>query len=83
MESFIDFYKADMPNIEGLDAELDMLETRWLKKARELRELGSKHTVPKRIADTLLYSLDKDFHPNITTILYTHTSHLSSHNMYV
>ena len=36
---------------------------------RELRESGSKHTVPKRIAGTPLYS-GTDFYPNLTTILY-------------
>jgi hypothetical protein len=34
LKNFIDFYKADLSNIEGLDAELDMWETRWVKTQR-------------------------------------------------
>ena len=63
LKNFIDFYKADLPNIEGLDAELDMWETWWVKESRELTQ-----TLPKRIFDTLLSS-DEDFYPNINTIL--------------
>jgi hypothetical protein len=55
LKNFIDFYKADLPNIEGLDGELDMWETRWVKESRELTQ-----TLPKRISDTLLSS-DEDF----------------------
>jgi hypothetical protein len=63
LKNFIDFYNADLPNIEGLDAELDMWETRRVKESRELTQ-----TLPKRISDTLLSS-DEDFYPNINTIL--------------
>ena len=68
LENFIDFYQADLPNIEGLDAELDMWETRWVKEARKLRESDSEQTIPKRISDTLLHS-DEEFYPNISTML--------------
>ena len=54
-----------MPNIEGLDSELDMWETRWIKTARELQESRSIESVPKRISDTLL-TTDKEFYPNVT-----------------
>ena len=68
LKKFIDFYKSDLPNIEGLDSELDMWETRWVKAARELQQSNPMQTVPKRISDTLLTS-DKEFYPNINTIL--------------
>ena len=68
LKNFVDFYKSDLPNVEGLYSELDMWETRWIKTARELQESRSIESVPKRISDTLVTS-DKEFHPNVTTIL--------------
>ena len=62
LRKFVDFYKTDLPNIEGLDTELDMWEARWL------RESEQNSDIPKRVSDTLLTS-DDDFYPNINTIL--------------
>ena len=68
LKKFIDFYKSDLPDIEGLDSELDMWETRWVKAAREPQQWNPMQIVPKRISDTLLTS-DKEPYPNINTIL--------------
>ena len=63
LQRFVDFYKNDLSNIEGLGAELEMWEARWLRESSL-----DDFTIPDMISETLLV-FDKDFYPNIDVIL--------------
>ena len=47
-QRFVEFYETDLPNNEGLGAELEMWEVRWLRESSL-----EKCTIPDKISETL------------------------------